>query len=617
MVGVLLFHGGFEWARGGFLGVSTFFTLSGFLITNLLVREWEGSASLDLLRFWGRRLRRLLPAALAAIVVIGLVWWRIGTPEQLSSLRGDMLASLGYVANWRLWTAGVSYGSLFSEPTPFQHFWSLAIEEQFYVVFPLVVLVAMRVGGRRLLTIVCTAAAALSIGLMWVLRTDFDRVYYGTDTRIAELLFGVLLALWWSSRSRNTTSRTPHESVADLLGLLAVLGIVVAWATVREASPGLARGGLPLYAAASTALIYCATRAGLLAKFFSFAALRWAGLLSYGLYLYHWPIFLVLSPERTGLALGPLFVLRMAVTLALAIVSYFLLEMPVRRGTLFRTSRTASVAALTSIGVIALCAFAVTTDPPRSTVPYANVRIGTVGTETRQLSPTSTATDRTAATVWIIGDSAAVDESPALAAAFEATGTSTFVFGAGPGFGLTNPDIDWRTEWSRVIAAEAPDLAIFMFGSWDLPYLRTNGEAAYVKVVQEAVDLLTSNGIRVMLLPVMPGGSLDVSAIDRTFAAIAQRSPAMVANPSIRRAFEAPDGSTPRLWIDDEGVLHLLRKTDNWHLCPEGAANLAKLIVDESVQRGWSTPIAGDWENGPWRGAWQYDDPPGTCESPR
>jgi peptidoglycan/LPS O-acetylase OafA/YrhL len=616
VLGVLLFHGGFTWAKGGFLGVSTFFTLSGFLITNLLVRERERTESLDLLRFWGRRLRRLMPAALATIGLIGIVWWRIGTPEQLATLRGDMLASLGYVANWRLWSSGVSYGSLFSEPTPFQHFWSLAIEEQFYVIFPIVVLVLMKAGGRRLLTTFCALAAAASIGLMWWQRTDFDRVYYGTDTRVAELLFGVLLALWWSKQPRNTSTATKTEPLFDVVGVLATLVIVVAWVTVHESAIGLAQGGLPVYAAASTVLIYCATRAGFLARAFSLSSLRWAGLLSYGLYLYHWPIFLLLSEERTGLPLGPLFLLRMAVTIAAALLSYFLLEMPIRRKTLLSSSKSASCAALASIGIVALCAFAVSTDPPQSAIPYANMKVGSLGTTTVSLSPPTSATSQTAKTVWIIGDSAAVDEAPALASAFESAGASTFLFGAGPGFGLTNPEIDWRRDWSTVIAENKPELVVLMFGSWDLSYIRANGEEAYTRTVEEAIALLTSNGIRVMLLPVMPGGSLDVSAVDRVFAKVAERNPLLVANPSIRNAFQAPDGTTPRYWVDDAGVVHLLRKTDNWHLCQEGAANLAALIVAEAVQRGWSSPVTSDWTNGAWRAAWQYDDPPNACDAP-
>ena len=613
VVGVLLFHGGFSWAKGGFLGVSTFFTLSGFLITNLLVREWERTGSLDLLRFWGRRLRRLMPAALAAIGLIGIVWWRIGTPEQLATLRGDMLASLGYVANWRLWTSGVSYGSLFSEPTPFQHFWSLAIEEQFYVIFPIVVILLMKAGGRRLLTSCCALAAITSIAIMWWQQNDFDRIYYGTDTRVAELLFGVLLALWWSNRSRNTSTPTKAETLFDALGVFATLVIAVAWITVREGSVGLAQGGLPLYAAASTLLIYCATRAGFVSRVFSVAALRWAGLLSYGLYLYHWPIFLLLSEDRTGLPLLPLFILRMAVTLAVALLSYFFLEMPIRRRDLLSSSRAASFAALASIGVVIVCAFAVTTHTPQSQIPYANMKVGSLETTVVSLAPSLSTSPQPAQTVWIIGDSAAVDEAPALAAAFEAAGSSTFVFGAGPGFGLTNPAIDWRKDWAAVIAEHKPNLVIMMFGSWDLPFIRTNGEDAYAEIVDEAVSLLTSSGIRVMLLPVMPGGSLDVSAVDRVFATVTERNSTFVSNPSIRRAFEAPDGTTPRFWVDGDGVVHLLRKTDNWHLCQEGAANLAALIVDEAVQRGWSSPIARDWSNGAWRSAWQYDDPPNVC----
>jgi len=552
VIGVLLFHGGFVWAKGGFLGVSTFFTLSGFLITNLLVREFEGSSSLNLVRFWGRRLRRLMPAALAAIAMIGLVWWRIGTPEQLASLRIDMLASLGYVANWRLWTSGISYGSLFSQPTPFQHFWSLAIEEQFYLIFPVVVLACMRIGGRRLLTVVCAVGAVASITLMWLQRSDFDRIYYGTDTRVAELLFGVLLALWWSRRDRNTNERCSSQPVWDAVGVAAAIGILAAWYTINEMSPKLAMGGLPIYAALSTLLIYTATRPGLVSRIFSNSALRWAGLLSYGLYLYHWPIFLVLSQDRTELSTAPLFVLRMAVTLGLSLLSYFFLEMPIRRRTLLTTTRSAATAAFAGIFAVVLCAFAVTLHLPKSSVPYANMKVGELGHTPAELHPSKRPDPSSGrpATVWIIGDSGGMDESPALAAAMEATGSTRFIFGSGPGFGLT-VGIDWRKDFREVIEQDHPDVAVVMVGGWDTKFLIKNGKAEYEKIVDEAISLLTDNGIKVLLLPIMPGGKFDVTTTNKIFAEVAARHPGMVDNPSVDSALrhqmdQLPvTGSTP------------------------------------------------------------------------
>ncbi|CAB4640348.1 unannotated protein [freshwater metagenome] len=323
----------------------------------------------------------------------------------------------------------------------------------------------------------------------------------------------------------------------------------------------------------------------------------------------------MLSPDRTGLSLVPLFVVRMSVTVAIALLSYFLLEMPVRRGTLFSTTRTAGTAAIAGILGVVVCAFAVTLHTPTSTVPYANMKVDQVGNRQELLHPQGTDTSNSTPppTIWIIGDSGAMDASPALAAAAEATGATSFVFGAGPGFGLTN-GFDWRPDWSKAISEFRPDLAVIMFGSWDLPYLRANGEAAYAQVVDEAVTLLTSNGIRVMLLPVMPGGKLDVSAVDRVFASVAARHPGMAINPSITSAFAAPDGSTPRYWVSDDGTVHLLRKADNWHLCQEGAANLAEVIVDNASILGWAPPTQTEWKSGPWRQAWQYDDPPGVCD---
>ncbi|MEX1217448.1 MAG: acyltransferase family protein [Acidimicrobiales bacterium] len=615
VIGVLLFHGGFSWAKGGFLGVSTFFTLSGFLITNILVREWERTGTVDLLRFWGRRLRRLLPAAVVTIALIGLVWWRVGTAEQLSSLRGDMISSLAYVANWRLWSAGVSYGSLFSDPSPFQHFWSLAIEEQFYVLFPLIVLGVTRLGGRKLLFTTCAVATASSIFLMWLQRSDFDRIYYGTDTRVAELLFGVLLALWWSSRQRVTSTSKTSETAFTAVGLIATMSILFSWVTVGEGSSLLALGGFPLYAAASTLLIYTATRAGLVAKVFSNRTLRWAGLLSYGLYLYHWPIFLFLSPDRTGLSTLPLFAVRMAVTLALAVVSYRLLEMPIRKATLLHSTRAAIAAAVGGAVSVTALAFLITLAIPTSTIPFASLEVGDDLTTIRQVPGQVPNSDETARTVYIFGDSGALDLQPALGAAVISTGTTKIIDGAGPGFGLAGT-IPWRSMFSTIVAEESPDLVFAMLGGWDIDFIKNNGIGAYSQILDEAVSILTAKGARIVWVPILPGGKGDMTALNELIRSLDKRYPDSVMVPQIDSALAGPNGSFPRsINLADDSTL-LLRKPDGWHLCQDGAARLATILVEQVVRRGWSSPMVSEWLTGPWRESPVYDDPAGACDLP-
>src|SRR5215470_7983074 len=197
---VLLYHAGLPWMIGGYLGVSTFFTLSGFLITSLILTEHARRGRIDLRAFWARRFRRIMPAsfvALAGIVVFGAF---AADDYQQARLRGDGLATLGYVLNWWLIATHRDYVDLFASPSPLQHFWSLAIEEQFYLVFPLLsamVLVVGR-GSRRTFAAVVGVFTLGSVLCMWRLArgdTPTSRLYYGTDTRAAELLVGALLAV--------------------------------------------------------------------------------------------------------------------------------------------------------------------------------------------------------------------------------------------------------------------------------------------------------------------------------------------------------------------------------------------------------------------------------------
>ena len=205
LMAIIVYHSGLDWAPGAFLSVSTFFTLSGFLITALLLAEHQRDGGISLRQFWSRRLRRLLPASVAVIAAItaAAIWFADST--QLARLRGDALASLAYVANWRFIATGDSYAAGFESPSPFTHFWTLAIEEQFYVALPLLVVLVLAVarGSRRMLSVVFIALTVAS--LLWSMHLESsgattDRLYFGTDVRCAELFAGALLAVWWMRR---------------------------------------------------------------------------------------------------------------------------------------------------------------------------------------------------------------------------------------------------------------------------------------------------------------------------------------------------------------------------------------------------------------------------------
>jgi peptidoglycan/LPS O-acetylase OafA/YrhL len=367
VLAVLLFHAQIQGMRGGFLGVSAFFTLSGFLITSLLLAEHERSGRISLRGFWSRRARRLLPAAyltLAAVLVFGVT---IATVDQARSLRADVLSALGYVANWRFYFSGRTYAHLFSAPSPVLHFWSLAIEEQFYLLFPLLMIgVLALTRGKRLFVGVflgLAIGASLLAGNLLLASQGESRVYYGTDTRAAELLVGALLALIFT-RYRPPRRVGNIASIAvSAVGAAALVTMIVWWSTVRQTDRWLYQGGFALHACLTAIVIACVFVDGPLASVLSARPIVALGAISYAVYLFHWPIYLWLSPERTGLTTIPLLGLRLAVTIPLAIASYFFLEQPVRHGTRLR-GWVPKVVAPVSAFALAACLIAVTWSPP-------------------------------------------------------------------------------------------------------------------------------------------------------------------------------------------------------------------------------------------------------------
>ena len=329
---VLVFHGGFALASGGFLGVSTFFTLSGFLIASLLLNERERNDSVDLKTFWIRRFRRLMPAAVATIGFIALVSWTVPSVERNDSLAGDLWASLFYVANWRFIITGLSYNDLFAQESPVQHFWSLAVEEQFYVIFPALAAIMLAVGGRSRRTFAGVVLVTLAVSLVLpFVYNDVDRIYNGTDVRMAEILLGVLLAVIYGSLSGRETVR--NSQMIKVLGLLALAGSVVVWIITEQTDAWLYNGGFAAYAVLSVLIIAAATqKSGPVPLLLSWRPLVYLGMISYGVYLYHWPIFLWFDEDSTNLEGVPLFALRLAITFGVAWLSFHYLETPFRRG---------------------------------------------------------------------------------------------------------------------------------------------------------------------------------------------------------------------------------------------------------------------------------------------
>jgi peptidoglycan/LPS O-acetylase OafA/YrhL len=333
------FHNGGGWLPGGFLGVDVFFVISGYLITSLLLSEYRKEGRVDLVRFWLRRARRLLPAVgvLIAVVMILAVFFDFG---QISRLRADALASMGYVTNWELIFSHQTYFEQFARPSLFRHLWSLAVEEQFYLLWPIVFAVCMtRFGHRRLVLGVIAGALASSL-LMLILfdPANPNRVFYGTDTRATPLLMGVALAfLWHPDRLRATTGRLAPIAL-DAIGAVALSMVVITFMTVHDYDLSLYRGGFLLLSVWSALLIGAlAHPAAQIGRVVGNPALRWLGLRSYSFYLWHWPVLALTRPGIDVTLPSPiLFVLQLAATIALADLSYRYVEQPFRRSTSWR-----------------------------------------------------------------------------------------------------------------------------------------------------------------------------------------------------------------------------------------------------------------------------------------
>ncbi len=371
---VFLYHARIDWLPGGFLGVDLFFVLSGYLITSLLLVEWEARNRIDLRRFWLRRARRLLPA-LVLVVLASLILASIFARQDLAHTRSDVVGSLLYYANWHQIIANHSYFNLMGNPSLLQHTWSLGVEEQFYIVWPLLLVPLLVLVGRKRMPMIVIAGIAASAALMWILYNPVDpsRVYYGTDSRAFLLLMGILLALVWPRIEGLGRRALP---VLELLGIAALVGSVLLFLKMQDFNPTLYHGGDLAAAFCFTVLIAAVAhqRTGI-GHALGVAPLRWIGERSYGIYLWHWPIILLVAGVNVRSS-PAVVVAEAAVVVAAAALSFRYVEEPIRSGRLQRWlgqySRRFRLEVLGAGALALIVAFAVLFVTPASLNPVSS-----------------------------------------------------------------------------------------------------------------------------------------------------------------------------------------------------------------------------------------------------
>ncbi len=608
IVGMLLYHANL--AKGSWLSLSTFFTLSGFLITGLLITERHSTGGTDLGSFWSRRARRLVPGALVALTLTALLaWWMEWIVE---STRADFLSATFWVANWRFILVDRSYGELFTNPSPVQHFWSLAVEEQFYLVFPLVLLVASR-WGRRGITIALALMVTASVALTVVADLGFDRAYYGTDVRAAEFAVGGLLALvlWRSDRPGLLRPHPRLTRAVEVTGFLALLLGAYAWWRIGPDVWWADEGGLAVYALVVTVPVIAAATllVGPTTRVLGLAPLIWLGTISYGLYLYHWPIFLLLTPERTGLGGWLLFAVRVSLTALVAVASFHLLEEPIRRRRRLGTPSAARWAWGGAVVVTVVVTLLVTLDPAPPVVDFeaAQEQVAT-------RAPTSTVVEPGVPTVALFGDSTAVTAAAGALDWSLDTGDAAFVqgsqqLGCGLGWGGERrsaqeegayPDAcaRWDRQWRAAAEEGSPDVALVMIGTWDA-YDRTvpgaEGWVAagdphfddwYLDHLLGAIDMFDAAGVHPVWATIPPSLAPDGSDPVAVRGQAGEPERIERLNELIDEAAALRPGKVTVLdwaaWLDSTGEDDRLRP-DGVHLSLETTRDAADWLMPEVV----------------------------------
>lgn len=630
VIAVLLFHAGVPGVGGGLLGVDVFFVLSGFLITSLLCGEFWSRGTIRLGQFWAARARRLLPALLILLLGVAIYAFVLRDSLDLSAIRGDAISTLLYVANWHFIVTSQGYFSQSVAPSPLLHMWSLGVEEQYYLIWPLVTLFVLRRHGPRAVAWVAgvgAAASALLMASMFMAGFSPDRLYYGTDTRAQALLVGSALGAIASRREWSVIEPrwaiTQRGRIAGaVLGVLGAGWLLWSFHAFQGQEAVLYDGGFLTVALATGAVITVVTsyRYSALAHGLSVRPLAYVGRISYGIYVYHWLLFLIINHAHTGLSGFPLLAARLGATLLAAVTSFHLIEQPIRKGTLVRHLRGLAIGAAGAATTGAIVVLA--TVPPASANTFTTMSSLMPAAERQDLAAAG-AFHRHPIRFAIFGDSVALTTSMGLSRKSVPHYGVRILDGATLGCDISplgksrlggvvftaSPNADcgsWRPMFQKAMDRVHPDVVGLIVGRFELADHYYQGQwvhlgepgwdAALERNLNQAVTIFAERRTPVLLFTFpyidppqeQPDGSLypenqpsRVDAWNRIVRSIAYEHPQQVRMVNLNRMLD-PQGHFTTV-VDDVQVRW---PNDGIHVSLAGGELLQRRVLPEAGALG-------------------------------
>jgi len=639
VIAVMLYHANIAWLPGGFLGVEVFFVVSGFLITSLLIEERESTQHIDLKQFWIRRARRLLPA-LVVMLAATAVCVAFYATDSAPDFRRDVLPSLGYFSNWwQIFAVDTPYFAASSLPV-LRHLWSLAVEEQWYLIWPL--LFAFVFGAKWMrpkisgaLLVVCSAAIMTMTALRFVqddeTRTNF--LYLSTLTRSSGLLLGAAVAMLWRPWRKNSLPRWWRSSVADAFAVASIAVIGVLMATVHVADARLYQGGLAVTTIASAVIIAVVMRPNglFVKKFFSQELFVEIGRRSYGLYLWHWPIFVVVHARDSGN--------RLAVALALTVIInefvYQYVEIPTRQGALGNwwhnrpqlsavhrrlpvliAAVVVASLGITGVKVVGIEARDLAIDTSTANVIFSVPTTVASASSLPAASTTSTTIAKLPRKLVIVGDSQAhslaINKPSGIEKTFVIADGSIDgcgIYDRGVGIGGTNGNfrrnfancVGFEKSWAKSATKAKADVALVVIGAWEVLDLKINGftfalnsspaDTIFRTQMKRGIDALRATGATVALLEVACMRPVDSKG--GPVPALPQRGDDTRTSHlnDLLREIAAPedDGvffvSGPKEWCSDQKIsTSLSYRWDGVHAYKPGAKLIFETIATSILQ---------------------------------